>query len=201
MKIVCTALAMVALVGCSDAPKTAEKKEPPKAIEPSTGRHAFYQMYPSARAWASDAAPLQLKSIQLEAVKAAPGRAGAWQCIFVSPARGRQKIFTWSAIESEGNLHQGVFGGTDESYTPGRQDQLFLLAALKTDSDEVYETAAKQSADYMKKNPGKMLNFQLEQTPRFPDLAWRVIWGESIGTSDYSVYIDATTGQLLEKMH
>jgi hypothetical protein len=201
MRFVCAAVATLALIGCSDAPKTVEKKEPPKAAEPVTGRYAFYQMYPSARAWALDAAPLQLKSIQLQAVKAPMGKAGAWQCIFVSPSRNRQKIFTWSAIESEGNLHKGVFGGPDESYTPGRQDRLFLIAALKTDSDEVYQTAAKQSADYIKKNPNKPVNFQLEQTPRFPDLAWRVIWGESVGTSDYSVFVDATTGQLLEKMH
>ena len=36
---------------------------------------------------------------------------------------------------------------------------------------------------------------------RFPDPTWRVIWGESVSASDYSVFIDATTGMLLEKMH
>jgi hypothetical protein len=41
----------------------------------------------------------------------------------------------------------------------------------------------------------------MEQTKRFPDVTWRVIWGESVGTSDYSVYVDATTGQYLERMH
>jgi hypothetical protein len=189
------------LVSCSEAPKTAEKKEPAKPAEPTTGRYAFYQMYPSARTWAPDALPLQLKSIQLQAVKATPGKAGAWQCVFVSPGRGRQRLYTWSALESEGNLHKGVFAGLEDSYTASRQAQPFLIAAIKTDSDEAYDTAAKKSADYIKRNPDKPINFILEQTPRYPDLAWRVIWGESVGTSDYSVYVDATTGVFLEKMH
>ena len=38
-------------------------------------------------------------------------------------------------------------------------------------------------------------------TPRFPDTTWRVVWGESVGTSDYSVFVDASTGQFLERMH
>src|SRR4051812_2641999 len=108
-------------MGCSEAPKAVEKKEPPKPPEPSTGRRAFYQMYPSARTWAPDAIPIQLKSIQLADVKAPPGTAGAWQCIFVSPGRARKKTFTWSAIESEGNLHKGVFGGPEEAYFPSGQ--------------------------------------------------------------------------------
>lgn len=195
-------MAAVALVGCSEAPKTAEtKKEAAKPAEPVTGRYAFYQMYPSARSWASDAQPLQLKSIQLPAVPAPAGKAGAWQCTFVSPGHGRQKLYTWSAIESEGNLHKGVFAGPDESYSPGRQEQPFLIAAIKTDTDAAYETAAGKSADYLKKNPGKPVNFLLELTPRFPDLSWRVIFGESVSTSDYSVFVDATTGAFLEKMH
>lgn len=201
MKIFVLAVALLTLAGCSDAPKVVEKKEPAKPPEPVTGRYAFYQMYPSARVWAPDALPLQLKSIQLGTVKADPGKAGAWQCIFVSPGRSRQKEFTWSAIESEGNLHKGVFGGPDEGYSPSRQEKPFLIAAIKTDSDEVYATAAKKSEDYIKKNPGKPVNFIMEFGPHFPDLTWRVIWGDSVSTSDYSVYVDATTGQFLEKMH
>jgi len=45
------------------------------------------------------------------------------------------------------------------------------------------------------------MSFILEQTSRFPDLTWRVIWGESAASSDYSVYVDATMGAYLEKAH
>src|SRR5260370_3407742 len=76
-------------------------------------------MYPPARGWAVDAVPLQLKSINLSQVKADKGKTGAWQAIFVSPSRGKSKNFTYSVIEAEGNLHQGVFSGLEEDFTAG----------------------------------------------------------------------------------
>lgn len=187
-------------VGCSEAPK-AEKKAP-KNLEPLTGRQAFQQMYPPARAWMPDAQPLQIKSIPLDSVKAAPGKSGAWQVTFVSPGHSRAKIFTWSAIEAEGNLHQGVFSGQEESWSgPRGQEQPFFAQAIKTDSDEAYDIAAKKSAEYLKKNPTKPVTFIAEYTNRFPNATWRVIWGESVNSSDYSVFVDASTGQFLERTH
>jgi hypothetical protein len=202
MKYVWIAVAALALSACSDGPKTAteQKKEPPKPLDPITGRQAYQQMYPAARAWANDCQPVELKSIRLPEVEAEKGKAAAWLCIFVSPSRGRQKTYTWSAIEAEGNLHKGVFAGLEESYSPSRQRQPFLTAAIRTDSDEAYETAVSKSADYLKKNPDKPVNFLLQLTPRHPNLAWRIFWGETIGTSDYSIYVDATTGQFLERL-
>lgn len=204
MKMFWLVLAASLLVGCSDTPtKTAseEKKAESKALDPITGRQAYQQMYPAARSWAPDSQPLQLKSIRLSGVKDGKGKSGAWLCLFVSPSRARVKTYTWSAIEAEGNLHKGVFAGQEDSYSPSRQMQPYLTAAIKTDSDEAYETAVGKSADYLKKNPDKPVNFVLEQTPRHPDLAWRIFWGESVGTSDYSIYVDATTGQFLERVH
>ena len=201
MKITATLLMLAALAGCSDSSKTTvEKKEPPKALEPLTGRQAFQQMYISARGWAPDCEPLKLNNIPLAEVKAPPGKSGAWQCVFVSPSRSRAKTYTWSAVEAEGNLHKGVFAGPDESYSPSGQERPFPIAAIKIDSEEAYAEAAKKAAEFLKKSPDKPVNFLLEQTPRFPDLAWRVFWGESIGTSEYSVFIDATTGQFLERI-
>jgi hypothetical protein len=95
-----------------------------------------------------------------------------------------------------------VFAGPDESWSgPRGQQQPFLVQAIKVDSDEAYETAAKKSADYIKKNPDKPVSFLAEFTNRFPDLAWRVIWGDSVSTSDYSVFVDATTGEFLSRAH
>lgn len=194
---------LLALAGCSEAPKTAETpKEPPKPIAPLTGRQAFQQIYPQARAWASDAQPLQLKSIDLADVKPEKGKAGAWQAIFVSPSTSKSKSWTYSVLEGPGNLHQGSFAGTEEPWSGPRASAMpFLIPAIKFDSDQAYETAAAKSEDYIKKNPTKPLMYVLEQTNRFSDLTWRVIWGESISTSDYSVYVDATSGKFLEKMH
>jgi hypothetical protein len=189
------------LSACSDAPKPAAEKTPPKPPEALTGRQAFQRMYPQARGWAPDAQPLQIVSLNLAQVKADPGQAGAWQVIFVSPSRGKAKTYTYSAVEADGNLHEGVFGGIEEDYTARGDSSPFLMAAIKVDSDEAYKTAAEKSAEYMKKNPGKPVMFLMELTKRFPDVTWRVIWGGSVGTSDYSVYVDGSTGQYLERMH
>lgn len=190
------------MIACADSPKTAtKKKEPEKPPEPVTGRYAFHQMFAAARGWAPDVQALQLRSINLSQVKNEPGRSGAWQATFVSPSRQRMRSYTYSVIEAEGNLHKGVFAGLEETYTgPRGQAKPFLIAALKTDTDEVYKTALAKSTEYAKKNPDKPINFTLDLTPRFPNPAWRVIWGESAGTSNYSIFVDASTGEYLQTM-
>ncbi len=196
-------LPLLLLCACSsEAPKTEKAKAPEKVPEVLTGRQAFQRMFPAARSWALDAQPLQLRSIQLTEVKAENGKSGAWQAIFVSPSQGKSRTYTYSAVEAPGNLHEGVFAGPDESYSPGRGPAYpFEIAAIKVDSDQALEAAAKESAAYVKKNPDKPMSFILERTRQFPDVAWRVIWGQSVASSDYSVFVDASTGKFLEKMH
>jgi hypothetical protein len=188
------------LSACSDAPKTTEVKQPPKPPEVLTGRQAFQRVYPQARGWAPDAQPLQISSLNLSQVKAGDGKAGVWQVMFVSPSRGKAKTYTYSAVE-DGSLHEGVFGGQEEAYTPRTDSSPFQIAAIKVDSDEAYATAVKNSEEYIKKNPDKPVMFLMELGKRFPDVTWRVIWGTSVGTSDYSVFVDGSTGKYLERMH
>jgi hypothetical protein len=195
--------ALLLLAGCSSAPKKTEEpkaKEPEKA-EAVAGQKAFWQMYISARNWAPDAQILSVQSIQLPEVKAEPGKAGAWQAVFVSPSKQRQKGFTYSVIEAEGNLHKGVFAGLEEAYSQRGQATPFLTAALKTDTTEAYEEAVKVSDEFLKKPGNKDLpvNFLLELNKRHPNATWRVIWGESISTSGYSVFVDASTGKVVDK--
>lgn len=192
---------MLLLSACSEAPKTTEQKQPPKPPEALTGRQAFQRIYPQARGWAPDAQPLEIRSVRLAQVEAEPGKAGAWQVVFVSASRGKAKTYTYSAVESEGNLHEGVFGGIEEDYTGRGDSSPFEITAIKVDSDEAYKTAAAKSAEYIKKNPNKPVMFLMEQTRRFPDVTWRVIWGDSVSTSDYSVFVDGSTGKLLQVMH
>src|SRR5271170_4094565 len=133
---------MLVSSACSDAPKTVSEKEPPKPPEALTGRQAFQRMYPQARGWAPDALPLEIRSMDLGQVKAEKGKAGAWQVIFVSASRGKAKTYTYSAVEADGNLHEGVFGGIEEDYTARGDSSPFQIAAIKVDSDEAYKTAA-----------------------------------------------------------
>jgi len=189
-------LCLLILGSCSETPK---KKEPQKPPEPVTGRFALFQMFNAGRGWAPDIQVLRLNSIHLPELKAEPGKAAAWEARFVSPGSSRARTYTYSAIEAPGNLHKGVFAGLEESWSGSRGSvtQPFLIAAVKTDSDEVYRTALKKAADYEKKNPGKTISFILEHNNRFPDPAWRVIWGESAGSSNFSIFVDASTGEYL----
>jgi hypothetical protein len=193
--IVAGAAAVMILVGCtSESPKTVAPapSEPPKPI---TGRAAFYKMFPGARQWAVDAQGIQLKSIFLQEVQGPPGTSGAWQAIFSSATLRKTKTFTWSAIDAPGNLKQGVFAN-DEGEFNGKLDQAlpFFNQALHVDSDEAFK-ALEVPAE-----KGQPISFLLEFTPRFPNLTWRVIWGESVGTASKSGFVDASVGKVMEKV-
>jgi len=189
----------VLLAGCGEAPKEAvKKKEPEKPPEPVSGRYAFHQMFAASRGWAPDVQGLQILSIRLPDVKSEGGKFGAWQAMFGSLNKAKMKTFTYSVIEAGGNLHKGVFSSLEEPFSGTRgQAKPFVAAALRIDTDEAYQVAMKKAADYVKKNPNIPVNFLAELTPRFPNLTWRVMWGESVSTSGYSIFVDASTGEYL----
>jgi len=193
---------LLILAGCSEpAPKAEVKAEKP---EPITGQSALYKMFQVARtAWATDAQVLRVNSIILPEVPTAPGKAGAWEATFVSPSLSRARSYTFCIVEGPGNLHKGPFAGLEESWSgPHGINAPFPAIAVKIDTDAAYQTALSNGgADYDKKDPGKPITLLLEKVSKFPDPAWRVIWGESVGTAGFSVYVDASTGAFLEKMH
>jgi hypothetical protein len=189
---------MALLAGCSEEPGAGARKT--KAPEPVSGQSALYKMYQVARSWAPDVEVLKLNSIHLTEVPAVRGKAGAWQATFTSTAKGAARSYTYSVIEGEGNLHEGVFPGPQESWS-GPSEKPFLVAAVKVDSDAAYKAALKEAGDYDQKNRKQTISFDLERQERFPNPAWRVIWGESIGTSGLSVLVDASTGLYLQTLH
>ena len=199
---ICGALFLM-LTGCSEPTKTTEKKKEEK-LEPATGQSALYKMYQVARSWAPDAQVLKMNSILMSEVKdLPPGTAGAWQATFTSATRSQARSYTYSIVEGEGNLHRGVFAGLEEGWSgPRGGNSPFLMLAVKIDTDAAYKTAlANGGSDYDKKNPGKPISFLLEKVTKHPDPVWRVIWGESAATSNFSVYVDASTGEFREKLH
>jgi hypothetical protein len=188
------------LAACSGTPPAAEKKaEPVKPPQPVTGLSAFYRMYGVARGWAPDAQVLQLRSLPLQEVKSEAGKAGAWEATFVTLSRGRSRVYTFSVVEAGGNLHKDVFAGPEDSYGgPSGQNQPFPASAVKIDSDKAYKIALEHGADYAKKNPNMPVMFQLEWTRRHRFPAWRVIWGESVSISGFSIFVDGGDGSYLE---
>jgi len=196
-----TATSLLLMPGCSDSTTGEKKSEAPP--QPVTGRFALFQMYNGARGWSPDVQVLELHSIHMTEVKSERGKAAAWQATFVAPQSARARSYTYSVVEGAGNLHKGVFAGLEEGWSGHRGVSTpFLIAALKTDSNEVLQSAVKNPkvAEYDTKNAEKAISFILEKTDRFPDPTWRVLWGESVGTSSFSVFVDATTGTFQQIM-
>jgi hypothetical protein len=191
------------LVGCSEtpAPPAAAKTEEAKPV-PITGQSALFKMYQVARTWAPDAGVLKLSSVRVDGVPDQPGKSGGWEAVFTSEQRASSRTFTWYAIDQEPTIHKGVFPGAEESYSgPRGTTAPFAIANARIDSDAALATAKAKEEDYEKKNPGQPIFFLLEKTSRFANPAWRVLWGESVGTSGFSVFVDATTGTFLQIMH
>jgi len=156
-------------------------------------------MYIQAGMWAPDAQPLRLISFNLKGVSSEKGKCGAWQASFVSRQKRKSRSYTFSAADSPGNVREGVVAGREEGWAePSGQTRPFVSQALKIDSDQAFATAAKQSSAYLKKNPQVPVHFVLELTPRFPNPSWRVVWGETVGASERTVFVDATSGRHLQ---
>ncbi|MBC8166380.1 MAG: hypothetical protein H7Y20_10970 [Bryobacteraceae bacterium] len=202
MKHLCLILIPVCLLlgSCSSPSPTAKNTVEKPAPEPVSGRFAFHQTYLTARTWAQDLEVLRVRNLALENIKAEPGKAAVWEIVFVSASKAKTRPYTFSIIETSG-IHEGVFAGLEQDWT-GRDGQstAFLPAAFKVDSVDAWKTAVEKGEEYVKKNPDKPVTFLLEKTPRHPDPTWRVFWGSTVATSEYSIFIDATTGGFVERV-
>ena len=196
------ALLFLAIAFASCGTTNTAPKKPEAAPEPVTGLHALYQMFAATHAWAPDAQVYEFNSIHLTDVKPAPGKAGGWQAVFVSRSLMQSKTYTYSVAEESMSLHQGINSGKAESWSgPNASTKPFTIAAAKIDTDAAYQTALKKAADFDAKHPGMTITYQLAETDPYNNAAWRVLWGESASTSEFSVLIDATTGVYVETLH
>jgi len=197
------ALLFCFLAACAEQTGTKPAKEaaPAPPPQPVTARFAFQRMSIQARVWAADAQLLRISSANLKEVASSAGKYPAWRATFVSAQLKKARSFSYSVVDSPGNVHEGVLRGSEESWSgPTGQAQPFPLQMLKVDSDEGYATAVKESKEYLKKHPETPVHFLLEYTPRFPLPAWRVFWGETLGSSQYAVFIDCTSGKYLQTL-
>ncbi len=190
-------LTILLLASCS-TPQPAQKAAEAPA-QPLTGLTALFRMYQVARAqWALDAQVVKMSSMHVEGVpEPPPGQSAAWEATFYSPSLGRARTYTDSIVEQLPDLHKDVFGGPQESYTGAS----FLIAAVKKDTESAYQTALAKAGKAAERYAGKPVLILLEKDPKYPDPAWRIVWGESVSTSNLSIFIDASTGEYLETMH
>jgi hypothetical protein len=184
------------LQSCGSTPAPVVEK---KAAEPVTGLHALYAMYGKARMWAPDIKVLRLSSIDIAKVPKIPGKAPAWQAVFVSESLGQKRAYTYSVIDSSTTLREGTFPDSPTAWSSDNRG--ILMAAMRSDTDKAWETALKHGEAYAKKNPDMPISYTMEMGRQVSVPMWRVIWGESATSSSYSVLVDADTGQYLETLH
>jgi len=183
------------LTACASPEPKVDKKPP----EPITGLHGLYGMYQHARTWAQDLQVVSCRSIAITQVKATTGKAAAWQAVLASASLGQQRVYTYSVVDASTSLHEGIFA---DSPTPLTGDvHPFLLAAARTDTDQAWELALKHAEEYTRKHPETPISYILEMSRQVNQPAWRVIWGESVASSAFSILIDASTGQYMQTLH
>ncbi len=195
-----TALATLLMASCgaTTTKKEAEAK-PAAAVEAITGLTGLYRCFGPSRQWAPDIQVLRVQNLYVKDRVAPPGKAFAWQVTFVSPSKNRIKNCTYSVVQGDG-LFEGVYNPNDEAYSgPSRLAQPFVIQAVKKDTDEIYKVALEHSKEYASKNPNVPITMLLELTERNTEVAWRVIWGTSVGNSAYSVFVDSANGTFLKK--
>ncbi len=191
--LVSPSLLVITLCGCASAPK---KAEPPP--EPVTGLHALAQMFSAARNWQPDVLVYRVTSMNVGNVAPALGRAPAWQATFVSPSTHQQRTYTYAVADVSTSIRAGIFPDAAASFSAvGESAQPFSIMAAKKDTDEVYQTAFEHAAKYSAAHPGIQINYILELNNRWPDAAWRILWGESASNNSFSVLVDASTGQFI----
>ena len=116
----------------------------------------------------ADIEPVQLRSMHLPDVKEEPGKAPAWQVTFVSARSAKARPYTYSVVESEGNLHKGVFALQEESWSGARGPKPFPMAAVKTDTDAALRDSEEEGGRTTKKRIPTNIMYILEKTDKFP---------------------------------
>jgi hypothetical protein len=185
------------LASCSQTPQASPKGEaeaakPAAPGGPVSGKTAFWEMYKSAHAWATDLVPLTLESKTVAGVKNESGKAAMWTATFGSPRKHEARTFTYAVAAQPPDIARGVSVGRALSWSGPTQSALpFDTSDFSVDSDDAYQTALSQAqaADWVKHHPGKEPSLAMGNASRFDGPVWLVHWGDQ--KSGYAVYVSA----------
>lgn len=194
--------AVLIMTACSsEAPKTETKateapKEPAFPTEPVAAKTAFYEMYRPTRQWATDVEILSMASSDVPGVKVADGKAPMWTAVFVSPSLNEDRTVTYSIADHD-NVPKGVNMNPAERWSgPTPKSQPFATVDFQTNSDAAFETALPKAKEaFLKTHPNKAVSFLLGKNAKFANPVWYILWGDN--KLGYSVFVNATTGQLM----
>ncbi len=161
---------------------------------------AFTFAYGKARPKASDLDIFNISNLNLESVPSAEGKAGAWQFQFVSQSKKAIYSMRYAVADELPSFREGAWDSGSQSYSPrGMRAKPFPVQALRCDSTVAYEIAMENAKEYLKNEKVPPVHFILEQTDMYALPTWRVYWGNSLSTAEYSVYIDANQSKFLKK--
>ena len=200
----------IGLTACSSnqaktsGPATAEaaskKQAPAGPPEPVAAKAAFWEMYMPAHAWASDLAPVSLKSGEVAGVKNADGKAGVWTVVFGSPSKRSARAYVYSVADELPNITKGVKAGLPESWAgPTNAIMTFQTSDFTIDSDAAYKAAAAKGAEWLKEkgNADKPVSLSLGAAARYPTPVWAVLFGtQKMG---FLALVNASTGTIITK--
>lgn len=196
--------AALLLAGCSSSsssstPQPAASAQPPAIPEIITAKTAFWEMYKTAHAWASDAEPIRVTMKEVPGYKNQDGKAGMWEAVFGSPSLGSYRTFTYAIADAPPSVSKGVAAGLALPWGGATRDAMPIDTSLfQIDSDAAYTAAAGDATAWLKANPGKQpTDFEIGDTYKFQVPVWYVMWGTK--SSGYAAIVDASSGKVLKK--
>jgi len=197
-----TACAALLVAGCSQSSNNATPAEKPAAQtaaapEIISAKTAFWEMYKSAHAWASDIELIRVTAKEVPGFKNAEGKAGMWEAVFGSPSLGSYRTFTYAIVDAPPTVSKGVAAGLAMPWKGPTRDAMPVdITMFNVDSDAAYTAAAADAATWLKGNPGKELSdFELGDTYKFDAPVWYVMWGSK--AAGYASIVDANSGKVL----
>lgn len=193
--------AMLMSCGMQSGSKKAE--EPPPPPEPVSAMRALTYAYGKARSKAQDIDILRISNLNLEKIPSAEGKAGAWQFQFVSRSKGSIYSVRYAVADELPSFREGAWDSGTQAFRPdGMRNKPFVMHALRCDSTEAYKIAVENAKSYLQKQKPESLppvHFLLELTDAYALPMWRVYWGNSLSTAEYSVFVDANQSKFVSK--
>jgi len=145
------------------------------------------------------ASPLRAAIARRDSIVLVKGARQMGKTSLLARSLQQARDYTFSVVEASMSLHKGIFPDAPRGWRAG-SDRPFLIAGVRKDSDEVYQAALKKAAEYDKQHPGMTVSYLLGMNSTYPDATWRVVWGESVSSSSFSVLIDAASGAFVETL-
>lgn len=189
----------VLLTSCASE-SAKEPAEPPPPPEPISAQRALTFAFGKARSKAQDLDIFSISNLNLASVPSAEGKAGAWQFRFLSRSQSTIYNVRYAVADELPSFREGAWDAGSQGYSPqGSRAKPFTLQALRCDSTTAYEIAVENAKDYLKKEVVPPVHFLLELTDMYALPTWRVYWGNSLSTAEYSVYVDANQSKFVMK--